>query len=199
MQRAANEHADLPSHGSAGTSRVVVGVAAAHLRIPAARHRFSLHSETKSSQCVFLSFSPHLRAIPHRWVCFCRLHHLGVTRGCLLLQMSPAQAGAPAEPRPWREPLDGDHPHDPQRQHFARVLLPPVQHGGQLQLQRQLRGPGAPNKVPDQLLLARGDHEQRVCQHAHKFLCAELSAGHPDCAPSRAVPAPPICGVHGAA
>lgn len=147
----------------------------------------------------FVSFSPHLRAVPHRGVRLRRLHHPGVPGGSLLLPMSPAEAGAPAEPRPRREPPDGDHPHDPQRQHVARVLLPPVQHRRQLQLQRQLGGPGAPNEVTDQLLLARGHHEQRVCEHAHKLLCAQLSAGHPDRAPPGAVPAPPLRGLRGAA
>lgn len=141
--------------------------------------------------------SPHLCAVSHRWLCVRRLHHPRVPRSCVLLPMSPAKAGSPAEPSPRGQPPDGDHPHDPQRQHVPRVILSAIQHSCQFQLQCELGGPGSPNQITDQLLLARGNHEQCVRQHAHKLLCPELSAGHPDCPPSRAVPAHPVCGVCG--
>lgn len=143
--------------------------------------------------------SPHLRAISHRWLCVCRLHHPRVPRCSVLLQMSKAKAGSSAEQGARGQPPDGDHSHDSQRQYFPRLVLSSVQHSCQFQLQCEFRSSGSSNKVTDQLLLARGNHEQCVCQHAHQFLCTELSAGHPDCTPPRAVPTHPICWVHSTA
>lgn len=137
--------------------------------------------------------SPHLRAVPHRWLSVRCLHHPRVSRCRMLLPMSTSKAGSPAEQSPRGQPPDGDHPHDSQCQHFQGLILSSVQHRCQLQFQCELGGPGSPDEITDQLLLARGNHEQCVCQHAHKFLSTQLSAGHPDRTPPRAVPAYSIC------
>lgn len=147
--------------------------------------------------CLCSLSSPHLRAVSHRWLCVRCLHHPWVPRSGLLLQMSTAKAGSPAEQSPRGQPADGDHSHDSQCQHFPGFILSSVQHRCQFQLQCELRGPGSPDEITDQLLLARGNHEQCVCQHAHKFLCTQLSAGHPDRTPSGTVPAYSICGIFG--
>ncbi|KYO27437.1 hypothetical protein Y1Q_0013460 [Alligator mississippiensis] len=45
--------------------------------------------------------SAHLCAVPHSWICFCCLYHLGISSSSLLLQMLATQAGTTTEPSSW--------------------------------------------------------------------------------------------------
>ena len=142
--------------------------------------------------------SAHLRALPDRGLCVRSLHPGGLCGGRVLLPLPPAQTGALVRRRVRRRsrrgsPL-GDHPHDGQRGDLQRFIVPPVQHGHVVQLLRPARraSPGSPSPHAGSGLLLPAPWCQRLRQHAHQLLRAQLPAGHADHASPGTVPAPTV-------
>lgn len=142
--------------------------------------------------------SAHLCALPDRGLCVRGLHPGGLRGRCVLLPLPEAQAGAVIRGRNrkwvWQRATPGDHPHDGQHQHLQGLVIASVQHGNLVQLLRPgcCAPPHRPRPDASAGLLLLAPRRQRLRQHAHQLLRAQLSAGHADHASSRTVPAPTV-------
>uniref|UniRef100_A0AAQ4PA66 Shisa family member 2b n=1 Tax=Gasterosteus aculeatus aculeatus TaxID=481459 RepID=A0AAQ4PA66_GASAC len=122
--------------------------------------------------------------LPDRGLGVCGFRPGGLRGRRVLLPLPPSQAGTVLgrcrgrrrRRRGQRPPL-GDHPYDGQCGDLQGLLLTPVQHGHVVQLLRPAHRPPRRPHAGSGLLLP-APRRQRLRQHAHQLLRAQLPAGH---------------------